>query len=327
MKAYKVKTYIGIITIDENKNVLEIESFGKDAKEAAKKFLEIEQEKVPEEIENYVKENIKDICIKKGLFNNIAEFYSFISQIAIEISKMKIKESIKKDKIVANVSNCIEEIEKTINIFVERLRSWYSIHFPELEKKIEDNEKFVKLVEKYVKRENFKEFEDLAKESMGIDLEEKDYLAIKEFSSLILQLYKQKENMEKYLEKLVKEIAPNLAEIATPKIAAKLIEKAGSIEKLSKLPTSSIQLMGAEKALFRFLKSKKKGKPPKHGIIFLHPLIQKSPKNVRGKIARVLASKISLAAKIDFFSKEDKRKELKTDLDNRIREILNQKNK
>jgi len=85
------------------------------------------------------------------------------------------------------------------------------------------------------------------------------------------------------------------------------------------MTSSTIQLLGAEKALFRHLKGK--GKPPKYGVLFTHPYIQNSPKNQRGKIARLLASKLSIAAKMDYFSKEDHSQELKKDLEEKIKEI------
>jgi len=338
MRVSAVVTYVGIFVIDENKKIIEFKGFEKDPKKVAEKIIRAEKEEIEEikelkskyqivkneELENYIKNNLRDLAIKYANFENIVEFHSFITKVSIEISKIKIKESLRKDKIVANVSNAISELDKTINVFCERLREWYSIYFPELDKEIEDNEKFVKLVNKYLKRENFEDekIRNLAKESVGIDLDEKDLEEIKKFSSLIVQMFEEKEKLENYLSKLTAEIAPNLTEIATPKIAAKLIEIAGSLEKLAKLPSTSIQLMGAEKALFRFLKTRGKAKLPKHGVIFLHPYIQKAPKELRGKIARILASKLSMAAKIDFFSGEDRRKELKEDLEKKISEIL-----
>ncbi len=102
-------------------------------------------------------------------------------------------------------------------------------------------------------------------------------------------------------------IAPNLTELAGAKIGAKLMEKFGSLENLAKASASKIQIVGAERSLYKALARIRKGKEakiPKHGIIFTHPFIRSLPKNKRGKMARYLASKISIAAKIDLFRGE-----------------------
>jgi len=125
--------------------------------------------------------------------------------------------------------------------------------------------------------------------------------------------------LENQIEKDMKEIAPNISAIAGPLIGARLIKHANGIDKLALLPASTIQILGAEKALFRF--KKEGGRPPKHGVIFQHSLINKSPKAQRGKIARVMATKISTASKADVFTKRDISNMLKKDLKNRINEI------
>lgn len=127
--------------------------------------------------------------------------------------------------------------------------------------------------------------------------------------------------MEKQIESDMLRIAPNTSKIAGPLIGARLISLAGGIEKVASIPASTIQILGAEKALFRF--KKEGGKPPKHGVIFQHPLINKALRKDRGKIARVLATKIAIAAKADVFTKKDISDLLKKDLDKRIKEIRN----
>lgn len=128
-------------------------------------------------------------------------------------------------------------------------------------------------------------------------------------------------NLQNQIEKDMQIIAPNIISVIGPLIGARLIAYASGLKKLAMLPSSTIQILGAEKALFRF---KKQGTlPPKHGIIFQHPYINKSSRNERGKIARVLASKISTAAKADAFTKKDLSKYLKENLDRRIKEIRN----
>jgi len=128
-------------------------------------------------------------------------------------------------------------------------------------------------------------------------------------------------SLEKQIEYDMKKIAPNMSKMTGPLIGARLISIAGGLERLATMPASTIQILGAEKALFRF--KKEGGKPPKHGVIFQHSYINRSPKEIRGKIARMFATKIAIAAKADAFTKRDISKDLKDDLDKRIREIKN----
>ena len=340
MEAYLVTTPIGVIAVSEGK-AIKFKPF-LDEKEAARKFLEsreklIEEEKeLKEELERmgyevlkgkeeFVMENLPNIAIEFKLVKNENEFNKLYARACIEIAKLEIRNAIKREDIILHANNALDELNRTINLFVERLRDWYSLHFPELERSIKDHEKFVKLVAEFCERGKFEgsEFEELAKESVGADFSADDIEMVKSYAQLIISFFKLRKQLEKYLEKNLRKIAPNLTEIAGPTLAAKLIAKAGSLEKLAKMPSSTIQLIGSEKALFRFLRGK--GKSPKHGLIFIHPLIQNAPKKLRGKVARALASKLSMAVKLDYFSKEYKADELKKELNERVREILSKK--
>lgn len=128
-------------------------------------------------------------------------------------------------------------------------------------------------------------------------------------------------NLEKQIEKDMQNIAPNTTQIVGSLIGARLVSLAGGMERLALLPASTVQLLGAEKALFRF--KKEGGKPPKHGVIFQHPIVNRSLRNHRGKIARILAAKIAIASKADAFTKRDISNKLKKDLEKRITEIRN----
>jgi len=115
-------------------------------------------------------------------------------------------------------------------------------------------------------------------------------------------LQKLREEIEDELEEKMEAIAPNLTRVAGHMIGARLIERAGGLKKLAMLPGSKIQVMGAERALYRSLSKGKKGKPPKHGIIYQHPMIRTLNRKVRGKMARYFAGKISIAVRLDYFS-------------------------
>ncbi|MDP8003839.1 MAG: C/D box methylation guide ribonucleoprotein complex aNOP56 subunit, partial [Caldisphaera sp.] len=133
------------------------------------------------------------------------------------------------------------------------------------------------------------------------------------------QMYNLRKDLDQYATSAMKEVAPNITELVGPLLGARLISLAGGLERLATMPASTIQVLGAEKALFRALKTG--GRPPKHGIIFQYPEIYKSPKWQRGKIARALAAKLAIAAKVDAYSGRFIGNKLKEDLNKRTEEI------
>ena len=237
-----------------------------------------------------------------------------------------------RDMLLGSVTKAIEDLDKTINLLGERLEDWYGTYFPEL--KMEDKLKYSDAV-LVLDREDIDEKElasrfgqkkaseiaSAAKTSLGAKLSKQDLAECIFLARTILSLAKLREGYEEYQKKLAEELCPNLSEVGGPEIAAKLVSHVGSLAKLAILPASAIQVIGAEKALFKHLKNRKIP-PPKHGIIFQHPRISSSPKKVRGKIARTLANKLALAAKADAFSKRRISAELKKEFDGRYAEIM-----
>lgn len=148
--------------------------------------------------------------------------------------------------------------------------------------------------------------------------------SIEPFKALQKQTDTEIKRLQEIIKKQMEHLAPNTTKIVGPLIAARLIAHAGSMEKLAMLPASSIQLLGAEKALFRF--KKEGGKPPKHGVIFQHSLISKAPHKLRGKYARILSLKIGLAIKADVFTKRDISKEIQDELQQKIKNCAQKNN-
>jgi len=148
---------------------------------------------------------------------------------------------------------------------------------------------------------------------------EKDLTEIQALSKNVLELYELRKDMENYVDKTMKEVAPNTRAIAGALLGARLIAIAGSLQNLAMRPASTIQVLGAEKALFRSLKTG--ARPPKHGLIFQHALLHDAKRWQRGKIARVLAGKLAIAARIDAFGGKYIGESLKADVDRRLAEI------
>ncbi|MBN2111600.1 NOP58 family protein [Candidatus Woesearchaeota archaeon] len=214
-------------------------------------------------------------------------------------TKKKVKESISEDNLITQAVNCIDESDRTANTLAKRLREWYSFYCPEFSNSIASHPKFIELIQKKTKKELLKEINVKPEDSMGADLKKEDVDAILELAKAINRLYEVKELQTKYLEKVMKAYCPNITAVAGPLIGAKLLAIAGSLKKLSSMPSSTIQLLGAEKALFRHLTTG--AKSPKYGILHEHTLISQAKKSEHGKIARLLADKIAIAAKVDFF--------------------------
>lgn len=233
----------------------------------------------------------------------------------LAITKQQVKDTITNASLIVQSSNSINDLNKSINILVKRLREWYLYILPELEDKIKDHKLFAELVS-HPRKNLMKRYK--IKDTMGIELKKEDFSAILSLSSLILDLFKQKEKKEKYLEKLMQKTCPNLTTIAGYLVGSQLIAKAGSLRKLVMMPASTIQLLGAEKALFRHMINKK-ARPPKHGLILQHELLQKASKQDRGKVARALANKIGIAVKVDYFKGKFIGNKLRKELEERFK--------
>lgn len=235
-----------------------------------------------------------------------AELNEFLSSFFIAWSRQRLLGAINRDRLLVQSIRSLDDLARAMNVFLERLYEWYSLHYPEMK-----NANIIGLITKYKRRENMPGFRN----SVGVDLTEEDEKALVEFAITIENLENQKKSMEKYISLAMEEIAPNFSSLVDPLLAGRLLAAAGSLEKLARMPASTIQLLGAEKALFRHLHSK--GKSPKYGIIYNSPLIQNAPYEQKGKAARLLASKLMMAARIDYYSgrfEEKLKKELHEEL-------------
>jgi len=227
--------------------------------------------------------------------------------LSLEITSYKLKEASKaRDMFLIQAINAIDEIDEATGKLIERLREWHTIHFPELDK-IRNNEKYVDLIAEFGDKNSIIENEsideiDISYQSTGAEIEGRDLEVLQEFASSVKSLQDAKKSLTDYVDQKMGEIAPNLSDLLGSSLGAKLIAHIGGIEKLALLPSSTIQIMGAEKALFRHKKTGER--PPKHGIIYQHPEIRGARWWLKGKIARALAAKISLAVRKDVYSGE-----------------------
>ncbi len=232
----------------------------------------------------------------------------------VEITKQKIKESVTEDGFIINAISNINELDRATNTLIKRLREWFALYLPEYEHLMNNQEIFVQSVINKSKTELMKELG--IEETMGADLEEIHVQEIQLLAKRISSLQLLRKEHEDYLEKIMKEYCPNILELAGTTIGAKLLELAKSLKRLAMLPASTIQLLGAEKALFRHIKTGSKS--PKYGVIFAHQLIQGSKRSVRGKAARILADKLSICARLDYFKGEFKGKLYREELEEKL---------
>nr|CCC92142.1 putative nucleolar protein [Trypanosoma congolense IL3000] len=239
-------------------------------------------------------------------------------------SRNKVKFNVhRSDNMIIQSSALTEHMDKGVNLLGMRVKEWYGWHFPELAKEVPEPLKYAKVALLIGSRSTLEERDaeevkqriadilegdemlaarvyEKAVTSMGGDMAEVDWTNIRHFTRRVVSLGAYRESLQQYLVDKMMLVAPNLTELMGQNIGAKLISKAGSLTNLAKSPASTIQILGAEKALFRALK-KRKGNTPKYGLIFHSSFIQRASKEHRGKISRYLANKAALACRIDCF--------------------------
>ena len=241
------------------------------------------------------------------------ETSDYISKIIASISVQNQKET--RDVYIAQAIASLDDLTKTINLVSNRLREWYGLHFPELGEFIEDAGQLFRLIRVIgnknstdwssleVSENKAKRVQELAESSLGAEINIEDLKPIQDLAKLGLDLINTRKEIEEYINTTVFVIMPNVTKLIGPLVSARLLAQAGSLRNLSKMPSSTIQLLGAETALFRHLKTGER--PPKHGYLFQSPLIHQAPYHQRGKIARIIAGKISIAARLDHFLGEE----------------------
>jgi nucleolar protein 56 len=282
-----------------------------------------------------VREKLPELAVKYGFTTSVEGYFEKLHEVMLECTRRKLRRAAqKRDLLAVQAIRAIDDIDKTINLYVARLREWYSLHFPELDELVKDHLEYARLVHELRDRANFtvenliklditedraEKIASAASSSIGAELSDFDLNYIGVLAGIILDLYKLRDTLEDYIEAVMKEVAPNIAALVGSKLGARLLSLAGGLDKMARLPASTIQVLGAEKALFRALRTG--GKPPKHGVIFQHPAIHRAPRWQRGKIARALAAKLAIAAKVDLFTGRFVGDKLLAEFQQRVEEI------
>lgn len=215
------------------------------------------------------------------------------------------------DTMIVQAIGLLDDLDKELNNYAMRVKEWYGWHFPELAKILNDNIAYAKLVLKMGMRANWEsadllEFlpEDLeepvkaaADRSMGTEISQDDLENIQALAEQVVGFAEYRQQLSSYLTSRMNAIAPNLTALVGELVGARLIAHAGSLTNLAKSPASTLQILGAEKALFRALKTKHD--TPKYGLIYHASLIGQATGRNKGKMARILAAKASLGLRVD----------------------------
>lgn len=231
---------------------------------------------------------------------------------------------------IAQAVNAYNELEKSRNLLHERIEEWYGIYFPELTLGQEKLTRFVLEAGADKKSANEKMLREILgdsadnviakiKSSIGGEPGAGEYMALKALASAEVELSARGREIDAYLKENVPKLMPNISYLVDYKLAAELLSRAGSLNKLAVMPSGTLQLLGAEKALFRHLRTG--ARPPKYGAIFKLKEVTSAERWNKGRVARLFAAKLSIAARADAISKRFIGKELRQELDRQLRRI------
>ncbi|MCI4432975.1 MAG: ribonucleotide-diphosphate reductase subunit beta [Nitrosopumilus sp.] len=273
------------------------------------------------------------IIVDSGFAQNLADALTKLREFAMGLSSSKVTEvSESPDLHIIQAINSLDEIDKISNALSSRLREWYGLHFPELDNIIDSINGYAQIV-LAGKRESLtkKVYEDagfpdskaemislIASKSRGGDISDVNLAIVQSIAKQILDFHDLRKKLEDHVESEMQTIAPNITVILGAAVGARILGRAGSLKKLASMPASTIQIIGAEKALFRSLKTG--AQPPKHGLLFQHAMVHAAPRWQRGKIARAIAAKAAIAARVDVYG-EGINKTLLEKLNIRVDEI------
>jgi nucleolar protein 56 len=254
------------------------------------------------------------VLVDSGFATNEGDARGKLRDFALSLSSSRVTEiSESPDLHIIQAINTLDETDKMINLLSSRVREWYGLHFPELDNLIDTINGYSKIV-MAGRRDGFTQntYTDagfpeekaemlslLQKKSRGGQISDENLAIVQSIAKQILELFELRQSLEKHIESQMQVIAPNVSVILGSAVGARILAKAGSLKRLASMPASTIQVLGAEKALFRALKTG--AQPPKHGLLFQHQLVHAAPRWQRGKIARAIAAKAAIGARVDVF--------------------------
>ncbi|KAG0693116.1 hypothetical protein DFH29DRAFT_965603 [Suillus ampliporus] len=235
-------------------------------------------------------------------------------------SRAKLKFNVNRvDNMIIQAIALLDQLDKDVNLFAMRIREWYGYHFPELVKLVPDNYQYARIAQFIGDKDTLTEEKlpelttllgddstlaqnilDASRGSMGSSISEIDMLNISAFAVRVVSIADYRKSLVTYLSEKMNLVAPSLTALLGERIGARLISHAGSLTNLSKYPASTVQILGAEKALFRALKTK--GNTPKYGLLYHSSFIGRADPKHKGRISRFLANKCSIASRIDCYS-------------------------
>jgi nucleolar protein 56 len=233
--------------------------------------------------------DLRTLALVGGLFQDDEEYDSALRSVALDLVIRKLRAQAGAEAELLQTIEALDDLNEAVNRLEERLYEW---------SRLSDDRR--------LRGRALAEFLAEEEESIGV------------FARSVLDLREARESVQRSLETATAQFAPNLSNLAGPLLAARMISRAGGLKRLSEMPASVIQVMGAEKALFKHLRGK--APSPKHGMIYRHPAVMGTPKWLRGRAARALAAKLAIGSRIDLYSGEVN-PDLKPALDLRIEEI------
>ena len=301
----QVKTWFGNFTLDGDK-ITGVELFKKDID----CLVKLNEEPLLQR-GRVAGAELRDLALEYGFVRSNDEYDSVLHALNIALAKKQMALAVTPERKIIAAVEAIDDIDETGNILAERLKEWFMLNFENKPLKGEELAQHIIRFDESVKKEwrtlDSSKMENTEKTTQA------DLKLMQSLASSLLGLYRTRSSIEEYLKENMPVVAPNLTNIAGHSLGARLLSISGSLERLASMPSSTVQVIGASNALFKHLKGK--APSPKHGVIFRHPLVNTAPKRQRGKIARALASKISLAVRYDCYSgelKEGLLEELKT---------------
>lgn len=241
-----------------------------------------------------------------------------LKEALVLLAELKSKEDVGGDRHLMEAIATYDAAQEQLNQLDLRLHSWYGLHYPELGDLLRGMD-YSRAISLQGDRASIQEARDLHDVSIGVDFIREERERLMALASGMLYLDELSEKTGEFIDRRAAEEFPSLSKLLGPKLACRMVKEAGGLERLASFPSGTVQLIGAEKALFRHLR--KGRKPPKHGLIFQHPLVHGLPRDQRGRISRFLAAKAVIAARVDKFHGKDIGDRLREEVEKRAAQL------